>query len=296
MSVKLDRCFVIMPFSKTSEIHTEEYWTDHYEIFLKPIIEECGLEAYRSKAMRGNLVKEIIQNLKNSLVVVADLTDNNPNVFFELGTRQTLRYGTVTIIEDGHNIPFDVSTKGTLKYYPKNHIKNPSFIQQFKEAIQDCIENPARPDSIVLDTLPPQNIDNVILHYDVLPVSYKNNKPRAGFLIINMSALAIRFKIKIIAYLDGKNVGLLPQTKRPYYTGGITWNLNAGRNVRGNFPLKPEWVKSTKTLILEVGITLFDENGIPYERLPSCHTYVRESNVWSLEPTSMDELSQFLYE
>ncbi len=28
------RCFVILPFSKTTEKHTEEYWNKHYNEFL----------------------------------------------------------------------------------------------------------------------------------------------------------------------------------------------------------------------------------------------------------------------
>lgn len=30
-------CFVIMPFSRTNDEHTESYWTKHFEDFLKPL-------------------------------------------------------------------------------------------------------------------------------------------------------------------------------------------------------------------------------------------------------------------
>ena len=147
------RCFAIMPFSQTSEEHTEEYWTRHFDSFLKPNIEECGLEAYRSEPLRGDVLKEIIAELVACPVVVADLTDGNPNVFWELGVRQSFKQGTVTIVEQGSKIPFDVSVKGTLFYYPKDHIKNAKFIKKFKRAIEDCLSHPDRPDSIVLETI-----------------------------------------------------------------------------------------------------------------------------------------------
>ncbi len=154
MSTNRETCFVIMPFSKTTDEHTEDYWTHHFEDFLKPLIEENpNLEARRSKAMRGDILREIITDLVVSRVVVADLTDNNPNVYWELGVRQSFKQGTITIAEAGTKLPFDIGGKGTLFYYPKDHLKMADFRKRFKEAIQDCLANPDRPDSHVLETL-----------------------------------------------------------------------------------------------------------------------------------------------
>jgi len=147
-------CFVIMPFSKTSEEHTEEYWTKHFETFLKPLIEtNPDLEARRSQALRGDILRQIITDLVVSHVAVADLTDHNPNVFWELGVRQGFKHGTVTIAEVGTKLPFDISGKGTLFYYPKDHLKMEEFRKSFTEAVKDCLKNPDNPDSHVLETL-----------------------------------------------------------------------------------------------------------------------------------------------
>ena len=55
MSEAEDVCYVIMPFSSTSD-HTEEYWTNHFEHFLKPIIEEIpNLTVRKSKAFRERI-------------------------------------------------------------------------------------------------------------------------------------------------------------------------------------------------------------------------------------------------
>jgi hypothetical protein len=143
-----------MPFSKKTDEHTEDYWTKHFEGFLKPLIEENpNLEVHRSKAMRGDILREIITDLVVSPVVVADLTDNNPNVYWELGVRQSFKHGTVTIADEATELPFDLDKKGTLRYYPENHLKNADFCRDFKEAIQDCLIHPERPDSHVLETL-----------------------------------------------------------------------------------------------------------------------------------------------
>ena len=154
METKRDTCFVIMPFSKTTEEHGEDYWTEHFENFLKPLIEENpSIEVRRSEALRGDILRQIITDLVTSHVVVADLTDNNNNVYWELGVRQSFKHGTITIAEEGTKLPFDIGVKGTLFYYPKNHLKMKGFIKQFKEAIQDCCSHPDRPDSHVLETI-----------------------------------------------------------------------------------------------------------------------------------------------
>lgn len=156
MAKKKDRqrCFVIMPFGKTTPEHTEKYWTEHYRTFLKPLIEEnINLQAYRSKPLRVDILREIITSLVTSPVVVADLTDHNCNVYWELGVRQSYKHGTVTIAQQGTELPFDIGSKGTLFYTPDDHLKIPSFRKNFKEAIRDCLQNPERPDSHVMETL-----------------------------------------------------------------------------------------------------------------------------------------------
>ena len=143
-----------MPFGKTTDEHTEEYWTKHFENFLKPLIEENpNLEARRSKPLRGDILNEIIADLVTSPIVVANLTDKNANVCWELGVRQSFKHGTITIAEEVTDLPFNIGGKGTLQYYPKDYIQNETFRKDFKEAIEDCLLNPNKPDSQVLETL-----------------------------------------------------------------------------------------------------------------------------------------------
>jgi hypothetical protein len=148
------KCFVIMPFSKTSDKHTEEYWTNHYNTFIKPLIElHHPLIAGRSSPLRGDILRQIITDLVTAKIVVADLTDANPNVYWELGVRQSFKHCTVTIAEDGTNLPFDLGGKGTLFYFPSNHIKLQDFQNKFHQAIDDCLTNSSLPDSHVLETI-----------------------------------------------------------------------------------------------------------------------------------------------
>ncbi|NHJ21580.1 MAG: hypothetical protein EAX91_11600 [Candidatus Lokiarchaeota archaeon] len=153
MSEIKSNCFVIMPFSRSSEEHTEGYWTKHFNELLKPTIEELGVKTFRVEAMREDILKSIIQSLVTSPIVVADLTDHNPNVFWELGVRQSFRQNTITIAEEGTKLPFDVSPKATIFYNLHSEENINQFKINLKTAINDCFTNPEKSDSHVLDSI-----------------------------------------------------------------------------------------------------------------------------------------------
>ncbi len=110
------RCFVIMPFSETTEKHTASYWDNFFSKFVKLSIEKLGYSCSRSKAQPSNIIKDILKELIDADLVLAVLTDFNANVWYELGTRHALRKGTIMIIEGGHELPFDISQYGVIKY------------------------------------------------------------------------------------------------------------------------------------------------------------------------------------
>jgi len=284
-----------MPFSQT-EMHPKAYWARHFNEFLKPLIKECGdLKVSRSKALRGDLVREIVENLYDSDIVVADLTGWNPNVFWELGVRLSYKHGTITIAEEGTELPFNISTKGTLYYHPRNHIKLEEFRTQFKMAIRDCLDNPDKPDSRVLEILQSRLTRHLAppINFNILPVYYENNQPRAVFVIANLGPLPAQAKITVRAFLGKKDIGLI-QDAKGYYSGQTKWNLDAGFVFRGNFALKKEAIESKATLILEVRATVFDIHGHPHEKSPLCFTYVKDKNIWYTEPTSFSEIERFI--
>jgi hypothetical protein len=169
MTTRKKQCFVIMPFSRTKKIHPKQYWDTHFESFLKPLIDSCAdVEAHRSTPLRVDILKQIINDLAFSDIVVADITDSNPNVYWELGVRLSFRHGTITIAEEDSEIPFDLKTKGCL-FYDKDPTNRGDFEKSFKEAICDCLSNPNRPDSIVLETITGRgSIYSVIHHQEIL--------------------------------------------------------------------------------------------------------------------------------
>lgn len=102
-------CYVIMPFSKTKTC-SEDEWTDIFESIIKPAVEGAalGYQCLRSEATTGNIIRKVVNSLYQANVVIADLTDRNPNVFYELGVRHTLKNRTIMIAQRRKDIPSDL--------------------------------------------------------------------------------------------------------------------------------------------------------------------------------------------
>ncbi len=111
-------CFVIMPFGKYG---TDEYERNLkiYQMMIKPVLQEYGYETRRADEFEnmGNITQDIIENLHQADLVVADLSGRNANVFYELGVRHALRHcGTIPIIREGETLPFDIANYRAIFY------------------------------------------------------------------------------------------------------------------------------------------------------------------------------------
>jgi hypothetical protein len=144
-------CFVIMPFSGTTKKHTTEYWTRFFTEFIKPSVEHLGYVCERSIARPTHIIKDILAKLVESDIVLAVLTDFNPNVWYELGVRHTFRNGTIMIIEEGKKPPFDIQEYGFIQYQDSLAGKT-DFEKQLKIFIES-IEKTNKTDSPVRDFL-----------------------------------------------------------------------------------------------------------------------------------------------
>lgn len=173
-----------MPFSSTSEKHSEAYWTDFFEKFIKPTVEKFGYSCKRSCAQPSNIVKDILTELLNADLVVAVLTDFNANVWYELGIRHSLRQGTIMIIEDGIKVPFDISTYGVIKY--RDSISNvPDFEKQF-ESFLSKIEKHEAIDSPVIEFIGSRKHQDLQKMEEILKNNYEKKLDKLFELIKNM--------------------------------------------------------------------------------------------------------------
>lgn len=147
-------CFVIMPFSGTKSCKKAE-WTRIFDNLLKPAVENAGLnyQCHRSAATRGNIIAAIMESLRDAYVVLADLTDQNPNVFYELGARHALKNRTILIAQAKKFIPFDLRSYAYHVYNWKTKQGRQRLATKLRELLADVDQSPDRSDNPVSDFL-----------------------------------------------------------------------------------------------------------------------------------------------
>jgi hypothetical protein len=147
-------CFVIMPFSATKSC-SEEEWSHIFDNVIKPAVEESGFDfiCRRSVVTRGNIIKDILIDLNAADVVIADLTDQKPNVMYELGVRHVLATKTILIAQNRDDIPFDLQSYANHVYKWKTQKDQNEFKAKMNELLADIVRGPERKDNPVVDFL-----------------------------------------------------------------------------------------------------------------------------------------------
>ena len=110
-------CFVIMPIGGSDS----EHFRAIFEQFA-PVLRQRGYdEVVRADDVQkgGAITKDIVKRLGEADLVIADLTNLNPNVMYELGVRHALRgLGTIMVLDENKTpaIPFDLSAYRVIKF------------------------------------------------------------------------------------------------------------------------------------------------------------------------------------
>jgi nucleoside 2-deoxyribosyltransferase len=109
----MPRCFVIQPFDKG-------VYDKRYRDVLKPAVKSAGLEPYRvDEDPNASIpIEKIEEGIRASAAVLADITENNPNVWFEVGYAIAAGKEVVFICSDDRDtpFPFDVQHRSIIKY------------------------------------------------------------------------------------------------------------------------------------------------------------------------------------
>jgi hypothetical protein len=102
--------FVIMPFGDGFDII--------YNLFLRDALEGAGfcVERADNSVNAQNILKDVVSYLWSASLVVADLTDSNPNVYYELGLAHAFRRPVVLLTQSITDLPFDLRSYRVIPY------------------------------------------------------------------------------------------------------------------------------------------------------------------------------------
>ena len=125
--IKNPFAFVIMPFS--DEVVEQSLFAD----VIRPILKRAyNLNCYRSDDDKRSIKvdNKIYTMIRRSKVVIADITGNNPNVFYELGISHALNKNVIIISKKAESdYPFDVSIIHIESYENADDLANKLHLQ-----------------------------------------------------------------------------------------------------------------------------------------------------------------------
>jgi hypothetical protein len=129
--------FIAMPF------HSD--FDSIYEEAIKPAIFELGYEPLRVDELKGNsdIVQDIEEGIKKSILIIADLTGKNPNVFYEVGFGRAIGKSIIPISQNPTDVTFDLRQRRYITYINSqrgiNKLKN-----DLKLWIKETLSNPEK--------------------------------------------------------------------------------------------------------------------------------------------------------
>jgi nucleoside 2-deoxyribosyltransferase len=108
--------FIAMPYANE--------FNNAYYFGIKQPIEKHHRKPERvdQVAFTGDVVERVRRRISSCQLVIADITGNNPNVFYELGYADGVGKPVIVISQEQAH-PFDVTTRHQIRYHPHDIMK-----------------------------------------------------------------------------------------------------------------------------------------------------------------------------
>ncbi|WP_421579138.1 hypothetical protein [Shinella sp. M31] len=148
---KKKTCFVVGPIgSEHSESRIHADWL--LEMIIQPVFEQHfeAFEVIRSDTITqpGMIDAQMIGHLLDADLVIADMSERNPNAFYEMGIRHMTSRPIIHMFLKGTEIPFDVAPYRAIDFsriHPSDIRKAQARLKEAVEAVQHPdykVENP----------------------------------------------------------------------------------------------------------------------------------------------------------
>jgi hypothetical protein len=234
----MPRCFVIQPFDKGK-------FDKRYDSTFRPAIEAAGLDPYRVDRDPGVAVPiaDIEAGIRGATICFADITTDNPNVWFELGFAVAERIPMVLVCSDERktDYPFDIRHRAVIAYVTESAQDYEELATKITKKLaallakDSTLEAAAHPSPLrPVEGLEPQEIvalvavaENLEAPDDVVTVqNVRTDMERAGFTRVAMT-LALRVLLEqelvVPSEIQGWN-----ETYRGYSltTKGFQWLID----------------------------------------------------------------------
>lgn len=132
-NTKSKTCFILMPFSAP--------FNEYYERIYKPAIEETGFRSLRVDDISAPrpFIEDIVDLIRNSDVILAEITGRNPNVMYEMGMAYAAKTPMVIISQSVSEAPTDLKHQRIVVYDTTKPSWTSKLRADIKRAIKEAV-------------------------------------------------------------------------------------------------------------------------------------------------------------
>jgi hypothetical protein len=127
-------CFVIMPFATDFD--------DVYSVIKNTV--EGSADSIKGRCFRldesspaGRITDRLVAELRSATICIADLTENKPNVLWELGFAMALEKPTIIVTQSVATLPFDIRDMQSIEY-TRTHLST-TLIAPLRQSLLDTL-------------------------------------------------------------------------------------------------------------------------------------------------------------
>lgn len=160
-------CFVVCPIGEDNS-NTRNRSDKLLKHIIEPVCDKNNLEVIRVDTLNysDSITNTIVEYLNTADLVIADLSDHNPNVFYEIGYRSALKKPIIHLKNKETSIPFDISSIRTFDY----DLTDLDAVEELKQRLNQTIAT-FNFDSFINENN--ENSDNDYINSQVLQELFK---------------------------------------------------------------------------------------------------------------------------
>jgi hypothetical protein len=134
---KIKTCFVIMPFG-------EPFDSYYREIFV-PAITKVGLKPIRADEINkpGVIVNQIWKGINEADVCIAEISEQNPNVMYELGLAHSIGKPVVQVVQKIEDLPFDLQSLRHIVYRTDSVRWAEILSEKLEKMLRETVSDPS---------------------------------------------------------------------------------------------------------------------------------------------------------
>ena len=123
------KAFVIMPF--------RDRFDEMYRSVIVPACTRPGVHPVRADEILdpGSIPEQITQAIRDALFVIVEISQQNDNVFYELGYAHALNKRAILLSDRERHLPFDVRVTRVINYDQRSDMWREKLLQSLEAAI-----------------------------------------------------------------------------------------------------------------------------------------------------------------